>query len=161
MLTYFSADITLTTPWVSLPRANIEHGEYNMCKTWWCVTCMNNHSKMYYFIKTGFDCWTTWRSVWRKILPLWNDRWMGICCPIYAPTTLIKTFLFCDRTELKITKHHDYNRRVLCQKLISKAGTRNYIPQDLWDVITCPCLWYLLLAQHFWIMIALNCVCVD
>ena len=30
MLTYFSAEITLTTPWVSLPIANIEHGEYNM-----------------------------------------------------------------------------------------------------------------------------------
>ena len=24
-----------------------------------------------------------------------------------------------------------------------KAGTSNYIPQILWDVITCPCLWYL------------------
>ena len=29
-----------------------------------------------------------------------------------------------------------------------KAGTVNYVPQYLWDVIICPCLWYLLLAQH-------------
>ena len=37
---------------------------------------------------------------------------------------------------------------VLCQKQISRAQTSNYIPQKLWDVITCPCPWYLLLAQH-------------
>ena len=37
---------------------------------------------------------------------------------------------------------------VLCQKQISRARTSNYIPQKLWDVITCPCPWYLLLAQH-------------
>ena len=29
--------------------------------------------------------------------------------------------------------------RVLCQNQISRAGTSNYIPQILWDVITCPC----------------------
>ena len=32
--------------------------------------------------------------------------------------------------------------------LLPKAGTSNYIPQYLWDVITCPCPWYLLLTQH-------------
>ena len=29
----------------------------------------------------------------------------------------------------------------------SRAGTSNYIPQILWDVITCPCPWYLLLTH--------------
>ena len=29
------------------------------------------------------------------------------------------------------------------QKQVSWAGTSNYIPQYLWDVITCPCPWYL------------------
>ena len=29
-----------------------------------------------------------------------------------------------------------------------RAWTSNYIPQYLWDVITCPCPWYLLLAEH-------------
>ena len=38
-----------------------------------------------------------------------------------------------------------YNWGVLCQKQVSN----NHIPQFLWDVITCPCPWYLLLAQHF------------
>ena len=38
--------------------------------------------------------------------------------------------------------------RVLYQKQVSRAWTSNYIPQYLWDVITCPCPWYLLLAQH-------------
>ena len=37
---------------------------------------------------------------------------------------------------------------VLCQKQVSRAGRSNYIPQYLWNVIICPCPWYLLLAQH-------------
>ena len=32
------------------------------------------------------------------------------------------------------------------QKQVSRAGKINYIPQYLWDVIICPCPWYLLLA---------------
>ena len=30
--------------------------------------------------------------------------------------------------------------RLVCQKQASRAGTSNYIPRYLWDVITCPCL---------------------
>ena len=37
---------------------------------------------------------------------------------------------------------------VLCQKRVSRAGTSDYIPQILWDLITCPYPWYLHLAQH-------------
>ena len=37
---------------------------------------------------------------------------------------------------------------MLCQKQVSRARTNNYSPQYLWYVITCPCPWYLLLAQH-------------
>ena len=36
---------------------------------------------------------------------------------------------------------------IVCQKQVSRAGTSNYIPQILWDVITCPCPWYLPLAH--------------
>ena len=28
---------------------------------------------------------------------------------------------------------------LVCQKQVSRAGTSNYIPQYLWDVIICPC----------------------
>ena len=35
----------------------------------------------------------------------------------------------------------------LCQTQVSKAGTSNYIPQLLWNVITCPDPWYQLLAH--------------
>ena len=38
---------------------------------------------------------------------------------------------------------------VLCQKQVPRAGASNYIPQYLWDAITCPCPLNLLLAQHF------------
>ena len=33
------------------------------------------------------------------------------------------------------------------KKQVSRAGSSNYIPQYLWDVITCPCPWYLLLTN--------------
>ena len=39
---------------------------------------------------------------------------------------------------------------VLCQMQVSRTETNNYIPQFLWDVITCPWPWYLLPAQHYW-----------
>ena len=42
---------------------------------------------------------------------------------------------------------------MLCQQLVLRAGISNYIPQYLWDVITFPCPWYLLLAQHSYIKI--------
>ena len=35
----------------------------------------------------------------------------------------------------------------LCARSRYQAGTSNYIPQNLWDVITYPCLRYLLLAH--------------
>ena len=34
-------------------------------------------------------------------------------------------------------------RVVFCQKQVSKVGKSNCIPQIRWDVITCPCPWYL------------------
>ena len=37
---------------------------------------------------------------------------------------------------------------MLCQKQVSGAGKSNSIPQILWDGITCPCPWYLLLTEH-------------
>ena len=40
---------------------------------------------------------------------------------------------------------------VLCQKHVSRTGTNNYIPHYLWDVITCPCPWYLLMAHSFYV----------
>ena len=45
----------------------------------------------------------------------------------------------------------------VCQKQVSRAGTSNYIPQILWNVITYSCPWYLPLAHkssytvgHYW-----------
>ena len=37
-----------------------------------------------------------------------------------------------------------YYIRVFCHKQISRPGTSNYIPQILWNIITCPWPWYLL-----------------
>ena len=35
--------------------------------------------------------------------------------------------------------------RMLCQKHVLTAGTSNYTLQKLWNIITCPCSWYM---QH-------------
>ena len=40
-----------------------------------------------------------------------------------------------------IISHRGKIRGPLCQKQISRIRTRNYIPQKLWYVITCPCFW--------------------
>ena len=42
---------------------------------------------------------------------------------------------------------HVARRGLVCQKQVSRTGASNYIPQILWDVITCPCPWYLRLAR--------------
>ena len=39
--------------------------------------------------------------------------------------------------------------KVLWQNQVSRTGTIDYILQYLWDVITCPCPWYLLLKQNW------------
>ena len=31
---------------------------------------------------------------------------------------------------------------------VARTGTSSYTPQTFWDVIICPCPWYLLLIQH-------------
>ena len=61
----------------------------------------------------------------------------------YAPLILHKQPVYITYT----CRYNEY-MRLLCQKQVSRVGTSNYIPQYLWDVITCPCPWYLLLAQH-------------
>ena len=49
----------------------------------------------------------------------------------------------------------------VCKKQVSKAETNNYIPQIVWDVITCPCPWYLLLYSYVVLVCSLNSMCID
>ena len=54
-----------------------------------------------------------------------------------------------DTVEFALVLYIDFllpsmNSGVFYQKQVSKAGTSEYIPQILRDVITCPCLWSLL-----------------
>ena len=46
---------------------------------------------------------------------------------------------------------------MLCHKQVSRAGKNNYIPQIMWDVINCPCFWYLHQAPHFSLINELCC----
>ena len=52
----------------------------------------------------------------------------------------------CDSEKINMTSLHIWG--VLCQVQVSRVRTSNYIPQYLWDVITCPCPWYPLMTQH-------------
>ena len=78
-------------------------------------------------------------------------RW-SIILPIQYfsifPCTPHHECICCTKHYLNQCSRYHVIWRVLCQKQGSRAGTSNYIPQFLWDVITCPCPWYLLLAQH-------------
>ena len=60
------------------------------------------------------------------------------------------------KSYFKYTKNHAVNSTMIMahftinedpQGQVSRAVTSNYSPQDLWDVITCACPWYLLLAH--------------
>ena len=66
---------------------------------------------------------------WDKLKYLCRPKWRNSC-----PTPC---FLLCDIWE------------ALHRKQVSRARTNDYIPQYLWDVITCPCPWYLLPVQRF------------
>ena len=43
--------------------------------------------------------------------------------------------------------HSNHIRWLVCQKQLSRTDAIKYIPQILWDVITCSCPWNLLLAH--------------
>ena len=74
----------------------------------------------------------------------------------------------------ELTKSRNINNcdpciwRLAWQKQVARAGTSNYIPQYLWDVITCPCPRYLLLvhmssyrctsSQEIWTSFRLWCI---
>ena len=68
-------------------------------------------------------------------------------CFSVASLTIAAWFLKCPCSDPEIwceKDRHQMNttKREQCQKLVSRAGTSNYIPQYLWDVITCPCPWF-------------------
>ena len=70
----------------------------------------------------------------------------GNYIPQYLCNYLSLPLIPASGTTLLISSCHNWGG--LCQKQVSRAGTSNYIPQYLWDVIICPCPWYLLLVQH-------------
>ena len=76
---------------------------------------------------------TTWAIGW----PTSNA--FAVCCKIIP----IGDRLSYGRNDVKI----------VAPEISTKAGSKNYIPLYLWDVITCPCPWYLPLALKFSYMI--------
>ena len=72
--------------------------------------------------------------------------------PLITILSALWEFLY--KQHLYIKSRHSWE--VLYQKQVSRAGTNNYIPQYLWDVISCPCPWCLLLAQDSWVAIYQN-----
>ena len=70
-------------------------------------------------------------DVWHRAVCLCDMNEWYHCC------------LFCDVYSLLPSPRH-----VLYENLFVRSS--NYIPQILWDVITFPCPWYLLLAHSAW-----------
>ena len=59
------------------------------------------------------------------------------------PTTMHTVCVFCGLAQCVFCVWG-----VLCKKQVSRAGSSNYIPRYLWDVITCACPRYPILAQQ-------------
>ena len=70
-----------------------------------------------------------------KLFKLWIPSYSLLFCVIRSP-------------ESPVHGAYKYNSGVVCLKQISRTWTSNYTPQNLWNVITCPRPWYLLLVHH-------------
>ena len=123
-------------------------------KTWWLV-------ESYFKLKWGVSCpwWRLQMETFSALLALCaanspatdefphKRQWHGalvlslICVWINRWINNREAWWF--ETPSRSLWSHCYEKRV------SGTGTSNYILQYLWDVITCPCPWDLLLAQHY------------
>ena len=73
-----------------------------------------------------------WQALYHRV-----EIWIGELCDARHAKPA------CDRETVRVIRY--LTTRVTETSI--KAGTSNYIPQYLWDVITCPCPWFLVLAQ--------------
>ena len=94
-------------------------------------------------LSTSLNCIINVVVYFPGLPPLWHAWWISIIIPLMYRTA---------RWRLKVVSIGSlkHGSRMLHQKQLSRAGTSNYIPQQLRDVITCTCPWYLRLAQHSW-----------
>ena len=95
-----------------------------------------------------------WNVLWISYI-----RWEHFCLGQYA-----FSFIIACHVKFRSTVGHEaadqkwpsplviwfmapYEGGLVCQNRVTRTETSNYIPQYLWDVITCPCPWYLLLLH--------------
>ena len=96
-----------------------------------------------------YDFIVAWGLICR--LQMWAQVWVmsvkGGC--VGSPTH--KSGVLCQKQISKAIAGNYIPER-LCQKQVSRARISKCISQILWGVITCHCLWHLLLAQYSTIM---------
>ena len=108
--------------------------------TTWCVSrvLQKGHG-----LGTKNFYWCSLHSTFLYILPFHHN-----VVPFYVYMRMVQLNAKCLVQMKAVCWTHHITWGVLCQEPVSRTGTSNYIRQILWDVITCPCPWYLLLAQH-------------
>ena len=89
-------------------------------------------------------------KTWLIISIWWLYLYPVIFAWRYFTTDLIyiaSSFLACH--SIHLSYHSSVHiLRFVHRHQVSSATTSNYIPQILWDVITCPCPWHLLLTHR-------------
>ena len=129
-----------------------------------CITTTKHSKAKTVCIFLGIYCisfiWLMSRHTWGNTQYAQNITILFVLClhGILLNTEFTHTFQSCctsieadtggsETIQVKISQEsfrNDNYPGVLCQKHVARVGTSNYIPQILWDVITCLCPWYML-----------------
>ena len=103
---------------------------------WWPVLFTWRQFHMHYSWWQSLRCVTKLHPWNNSKICLWTRGWISV-------------IRYClDDLYLYRGKYKQFIPLTLREVFWSRPGTIYYIPQILWDVITCLCHWYLLLAQH-------------
>ena len=111
-----------------------------------------------YFVTTSFIGWAyTQSNPCRYVFPSCLSLSLGISHIVMSqlsscraswhhtqnlPTQIVHAFLL-RLYPYSISRPTSVKWELVCHKHVLRAGTSNYIPWILWDVISCPCPWYL------------------
>ena len=126
-----------------------------LCQYWGAVFSWNDVSPACILFVNRVSCIQRWHI--KRKMAYFNSVIcytfvLDMALFVIMPSGIIETSYFstCE-TGWKLHKRFESEQSwgVLHQKEVSKIGAINYTTQYLWDVITCPCTWYLLLVQHF------------
>ena len=139
------APVPLKIPW----KIWVNKSHESTRKSWlYHISQLNNVNILWGIVYWGRNCWDNCQvtrllnRLWSFLTEVWRKlgRYSKRPCEKILTRAYILLRLFCQTLSL-------FSWWLVYQKQVSRAGTSNYIPHYLWDVITCPCPWYMLLAH--------------